>query len=172
MDLGRVNIAPWDDVTVLFIGIDTGVSQFLLRRRSLSKWIIYDCAIVSGIDDASRQRRENADRHDIGRFFLSIRASQRPGRVRTVYIPNRGLYIYISSQIKCDGSGRKRIVGIMQRWLNSDIRGVDAKCRAPPNSVFKIRTRARFKCVEALGRIIIRGPYTPSNAIIYMHLQL
>jgi len=26
--------------------------------------------------------------------------------------------------------------------------------------------------VEALGRIIIEGPYPPSNAIIYMHLQL
>ena len=25
------------------------------------------------------------------------------------------------------------------------------------------------KCVEALGRIIIRGPYPSSNAIIYMH---
>ena len=34
------------------------------------------------------------------------------------------------------------------------------------------RVRARFKCVEALGRIIIRGPYPPSNAVIYMHLQL
>jgi len=33
-------------------------------------------------------------------------------------------------------------------------------------------SRAAFKCVEALGRIIIRGPYPPSNAIIYMHLQL
>jgi len=33
--------------------------------------------------------------------------------------------------------------------------------------------RAGFKCVEALGRIIIRGaPYPPSNAIINMHLQL
>ena len=33
--------------------------------------------------------------------------------------------------------------------------------------------RAAFKCVEALGRINIRGtPYPPSNAIIYMHLQL
>jgi len=32
--------------------------------------------------------------------------------------------------------------------------------------------RAGFKCVEALGRIIIRGTYPPSNAIIYMHLQL
>ena len=32
--------------------------------------------------------------------------------------------------------------------------------------------RAGFKCVEALGRIIIRGPIPPSNAIIYMHLQL
>ena len=31
---------------------------------------------------------------------------------------------------------------------------------------------AGFKYVEALGRIIIRGPYPPSNAIIYMHLQL
>ena len=31
---------------------------------------------------------------------------------------------------------------------------------------------AGFKCVEALGRIIIRGLYLPSNAIIYMHLQL
>jgi len=30
--------------------------------------------------------------------------------------------------------------------------------------------RAGFKCVEALARIIIRGPYPPSNAIIYMHL--
>ena len=32
--------------------------------------------------------------------------------------------------------------------------------------------RAGFLCVEALGRIIIRGPYPSSNAIIYMHLQL
>ena len=32
--------------------------------------------------------------------------------------------------------------------------------------------RARFKHVEALGRIIIRGPYPPSNVIISMHLQL
>jgi len=32
--------------------------------------------------------------------------------------------------------------------------------------------RAGIKCVEALGRIIIRDPYPPSNAIIYMHLQL
>ena len=34
-----------------------------------------------------------------------------------------------------------------------------------------VRIRAGFKCVEALGKIIIRGPYPPSNAIIYMHLQ-
>jgi len=34
------------------------------------------------------------------------------------------------------------------------------------------RVRVGFKCVEAMGRIIIRGPYPPSNAIIYMHLQL
>ena len=33
-------------------------------------------------------------------------------------------------------------------------------------------SRAGFECVEALGRIIIIGPYPPSNAIIYMHLQL
>ena len=32
--------------------------------------------------------------------------------------------------------------------------------------------RAGFKCVEALGRIVIRGPYPASNAIIYTHLQL
>jgi len=32
--------------------------------------------------------------------------------------------------------------------------------------------RAGFKCVKALGRIIIRGPYPSSNAIIYMHIQL
>jgi len=31
---------------------------------------------------------------------------------------------------------------------------------------------AGLKYVEALGRIIIGGPYPPSNAIIYMHLQL
>lgn len=30
---------------------------------------------------------------------------------------------------------------------------------------------AGFKCMEALGRIIISGPYPPSNAVIYMHLQ-
>jgi len=35
----------------------------------------------------------------------------------------------------------------------------------------QVSGRAGFKCVEALGRIIIRGPYPPSNAIIYMHLQ-
>ena len=29
--------------------------------------------------------------------------------------------------------------------------------------------KAGFKCVETLDRIIIRGPYPPSNAIIYMH---
>ena len=32
--------------------------------------------------------------------------------------------------------------------------------------------RAGFKCVEALGRIIITGPYPPSYAIIYMHLHV
>jgi len=32
--------------------------------------------------------------------------------------------------------------------------------------------RAGFKCVEALGRIIVRGLYPPSNDIIYIHLQL
>ena len=31
--------------------------------------------------------------------------------------------------------------------------------------------RAVFKCVEALGRIIIRGSYPPSNPIVYMHLH-
>jgi len=31
---------------------------------------------------------------------------------------------------------------------------------------------AGFKYVKALGRIIIGGSYPPSNAIIYMHLQL
>jgi len=31
---------------------------------------------------------------------------------------------------------------------------------------------ATFSIVEALGRIIIGGPYPPSNAIIYMHLKL
>jgi len=36
-------------------------------------------------------------------------------------------------------------------------------------SLFSSRPRAGCKCVEALGRIIIRGL---SNAIIYMHLQL
>jgi len=41
--------------------------------------------------------------------------------------------------------------------------------RASTNGVFLY---AGFKCVQALGRIIVRGPYPPSNAIIYMHLQL
>jgi len=30
-----------------------------------------------------------------------------------------------------------------------------------------IPVRARFKCVEALDRIIIRSPYPPSNAILH-----
>ena len=34
------------------------------------------------------------------------------------------------------------------------------------------RNSAGFKRVEALGRIIIRGPYPPSDATIYVHLQL
>jgi len=33
-------------------------------------------------------------------------------------------------------------------------------------------TSAEFRYWEALGKIIIGGPYPPSNAIIYMHLQL
>ena len=40
------------------------------------------------------------------------------------------------------------------------------------NKLDRRPTRAGFRCVEALGRIIIRGPYPPSNAIIYVHLQL
>jgi len=35
----------------------------------------------------------------------------------------------------------------------------------------KLEIGAGFKYVEALGRIIIGGPYPPSNAIIHMHLQ-
>jgi len=31
---------------------------------------------------------------------------------------------------------------------------------------------ARFKYLEALGRINIEGPYPPSNAIIYMHIVI
>jgi len=42
--------------------------------------------------------------------------------------------------------------------------------------VLKVRTvkiaSVGFKYVEALGRVIIEGPYPPSNAIIYMPLQL
>jgi len=50
--------------------------------------------------------------------------------------------------------------------VSNDGRGSSRGCRGELN-------RAGFKCVEALGRIIIRGaPYPPSNAIINMHLQL
>jgi len=44
----------------------------------------------------------------------------------------------------------------------------------PSTDCRTVRNSAEFKYVEALGRIIIlfRGPYPPSNAIIYMHLQL
>ena len=46
-------------------------------------------------------------------------------------------------------------------------------CRLASTKLYCLATdRAGFKCVEALGRIIIRGPYPPSNATIYMHLQL
>jgi len=31
---------------------------------------------------------------------------------------------------------------------------------------------AGFKYVEALGKVIIGGPYPPSDAVNYMHLQL
>jgi len=34
----------------------------------------------------------------------------------------------------------------------------------------RYKPSARFKYVEALGRIIIGGPYPPSNAIIYVSL--
>jgi len=44
--------------------------------------------------------------------------------------------------------------------------------RTPQVTIPREQFRAGFKCVEALGRIIIRSPYPPSNAIIYMHLQL
>jgi len=52
-----------------------------------------------------------------------------------------------------------------------------ANSRFTESSIVGGRTRssvisAGFKHVEALGRIIIGGPYPPSNAIIYMHLQL
>jgi len=42
----------------------------------------------------------------------------------------------------------------------------------PQASVRSVQPRAGFKCAEALGRIITRGPYPPPNAIIYIHLQL
>ena len=45
----------------------------------------------------------------------------------------------------------------------------------PPATVcitYRHAVRAGFKGVEALDGIIIRGPYPPSNAIIYVHLQL
>ena len=44
-----------------------------------------------------------------------------------------------------------------------------ASCRSWRYQIHFVPIRARFKRVEALGRIIIRGPYPPSNAIIYMH---
>ena len=46
-----------------------------------------------------------------------------------------------------------------------------AEC-AVGSDVQAVQHRAGFKCVEAMGRIIIRGPYPPSSAIIYMHVQL
>jgi len=49
----------------------------------------------------------------------------------------------------------------------------DIEVISPYAGLIKVsRFSARFKYVEALGRIIIGGPYSPSNAIIYMHLQL
>jgi len=60
--------------------------------------------------------------------------------------------------------------------------GAEAAWRSATNDVPHIYTvpraetirrhRATGPRVEALGRIIIRGAYPPSNAIIYTHLQL
>jgi len=47
------------------------------------------------------------------------------------------------------------------------LRSEDNSCPA-----FDMSSRTGLKCVEAVGRIIIRGPYPPSNAIIYMHYLL
>jgi len=40
-------------------------------------------------------------------------------------------------------------------------------CPVPPTL---LQRSAGLKYVEALGRIIIGGPYPPSNAIMYVHL--
>jgi len=56
------------------------------------------------------------------------------------------------------------------RVLNTDT--LQRKRSPRTNPSVNSPAQGGFKCVEALGRIIIRGPYPPSNAIIYMHLQL
>jgi len=39
-----------------------------------------------------------------------------------------------------------------------------------PNHCYIVSFSAKFKYVEALGRIIIGGPYPPTNVIIYVSL--
>jgi len=83
-------------------------------------------------------------------------------------------YISLIAMAIESSPGRRLILVCILRaqWVKWKRRGP-----GPPPKYFGLEpplgaARAGFKCVEALGRIIIRGPYPPSNAIIYMHLQL
>jgi len=56
---------------------------------------------------------------------------------------------------------------------DAGLRKLVSECRYPRlDKTLLLISSAGFKYMEALGRIIIGGPYPPSNAIIYMHLQL
>jgi len=57
-------------------------------------------------------------------------------------------------------------------WTVHPIKPVQMTRSARTLAVPEVGLSAGFKYVEALGRIIIGGPYPVLNAIIYMHLQL
>ena len=65
----------------------------------------------------------------------------------------------------CVSTGDRDAVLRQIRWCAAVQTLVNCHCQLEDTQLH----RAGFKCVGALGRIIIRGPYAPSNAIIYMH---
>jgi len=91
-------------------------------------------------------------------FFLAYRPTEKIcGRIRSCICLYRSAVVFISQFSPFDV---RSIAAVLcpSVWV----------CVRP--SVTSLR--AGFKCVEALGRIIIRGPYPPSNGPSYTHLQL
>jgi len=79
-----------------------------------------------------------------------------------VYFPDKGRTQFAEPLSVDKGFSCKRTPVIFRKGHFTD-EGLTPNCyryAKPPKSAHDFR--AGFKCVEALGRIIIRGPYSPS----------